>query len=161
MIVLLLGGNLGDRMDKLDRACSLIESRVGAITKSSSSWETETWGFRSDNSFLNRVVCAEWTGTPLGLLDILQGIETEMGRERKGDKYADRPIDIDILFIDSKVISSSRLVVPHPRLHQRIFTLVPLNEVLPDFMHPLLQKTVSSLLEDCEDDLDIKKYIPL
>jgi len=158
MIVLLLGSDMGDREDLLNKACALIEAGIGRITLASSIYESEAWGFSSDTLFLNQVVCLDNAPEPQDLLEKVQQIESQLGRERTGLRYSSRSIDIDILFYDNRVISTERLVIPHPRLHQRSFTLIPLNEILSEMVHPLLNKTVRELLYVCEDDLKVRKY---
>ncbi|MCU0407474.1 MAG: 2-amino-4-hydroxy-6-hydroxymethyldihydropteridine diphosphokinase [Bacteroidales bacterium] len=159
-VVLGLGTNVGRREDNLARAIDAIRSRVGNILRVSSVYETEPWGFETDSSFLNMALVAE---TALGagtLISNVLGIESSMGRQRSGSAYESRVIDIDILFFGDEVIGRKGLDVPHPRLHLRKFVLVPLNEIMPGFMHPVLGKTIHGLLEECDDRSLVALYRP-
>lgn len=163
-VALLLGGNQGDRHALIHRATELIRQRIGSVALASALYETEPWGdFEIENpklkieNFLNRALLVE---TELSARDVLRqalAIEKQLGRQRKlltphpsplTRKYASRPIDIDIIFYDSEVIDEPDLIVPHPRMHLRRFVLEPLCEVMPDYLHPLLHKTVKQLLTE-------------
>ena len=179
-IFILLGSNRGDRQDFISRACGMIEDRAGAILKKSALYESEPWGFDDATPFLNQVVEIETTLLPGDLLEELLTIEVKLGRirpidgcgcgipslplnaEASGDdpipSYAGRTIDLDILFYGQQLVFTDNLMIPHPRLHERRFTLVPLNEVAPEFEHPLLKKTISRLLHDCRDKSDILDF---
>jgi len=131
---------------------------VGTVLKPSSIYETEPWGFTNKNNFLNQVLLVETSLNPYELLKVLKAIETKLGRIRKTQRYSPRCIDIDILFYNDEVYFSDDLVIPHPRLHDRMFTLVPLNEIAPDYLHPILKKTIRELVILCNDKLMVKKY---
>ena len=127
-----LGSNLGNREENIRKAILLIGERVGTVLRQSSLIETEPWGFESENSFLNGVILVETTFTPRQTLKATQKIERELGRKRKSDylkKYADRPIDIDILLYDDLTIDESDLKIPHPLMEQRDFVMIPLREI--------------------------------
>ena len=127
-----LGSNLGNREENIRKAILLIGERVGTVLRQSSLIETEPWGFESENSFLNGVILVETTFTPRQTLKATQKIERELGRKRKSDsfkKYADRPIDIDILLYDDLTIDESDLKIPHPLMAQRDFVMIPLREI--------------------------------
>ena len=137
-----LGSNLGDCRKNLERAIRLINDRVGHVTRQSSFIETEPWGFESQNKFLNAVILCETTKTPREVLLLTQQIERDMGRTHKSRaekpiansekpkaKYADRPIDIDILLYDDLTIDEPDLKIPHPLMHERDFVMMPLNEI--------------------------------
>ena len=158
MIVILLGSNLGNRQKYLDQASDLIERRIGRIVLSSSVYETEPWGFNDSDFFLNKVACLDSSPEPEILLENLMQIETDIGRKRTGIQYVSRLIDLDILFYEDRIIKSKDLEIPHPKLHLRKFTLIPLNELFQDFIHPELGKTMKELLEACDDPLAVKKY---
>jgi 2-amino-4-hydroxy-6-hydroxymethyldihydropteridine diphosphokinase len=150
-IFLGLGSDSGDRIGNLAKARSLLTLSFGKIARASSIYETEPWGFKSDTKFLNQIIEIEsGSGCP-DLLDEVIRIETTMGRKRSGSGYESRVIDIDILFYGDEIINKEALAIPHPHLHERMFVLVPLNEIAPGFVHPVLNKPVRELLEICRD----------
>ncbi len=151
-VFLLLGSNLGDRKTHLRNACNAIESEAGEIQKQSKIYETEPWGYQSKLKYLNQVILIHTNYTPNELLIKIHKIEKNMGRIRNSISYSDRTIDIDILFFDDIIISENDLQIPHPRLHERKFTLIPLCEIAPDFMHPVLEKKIITLLRLCKDE---------
>lgn len=157
MIIILLGSNIGDRPSLLEEANLQISSKIGIPLISSSIFESEPWGFKHEIFFLNQVIGLKTNLSPHMLLTELLRIENEMGRERSGESYQARTIDLDILFYNDLIISENNLEIPHPRLHERRFTLLALNEILPDYIHPVLKKSVSSLLNDCNDTLMVRK----
>ncbi|WP_461114851.1 2-amino-4-hydroxy-6-hydroxymethyldihydropteridine diphosphokinase [Spirosoma jeollabukense] len=157
MVFLLLGANLGDRVQTLRRAVELITERVGAVVRQSGLYETAPWGVADQPSYLNQVVAVETTLEPYVLLGQTQIIEQELGRVRL-EKWGARVIDIDILYYDQLVLQTPTLTIPHPYLHQRRFTLVPLAEIAPDFVHPVLLKTTIKLLAECEDEGNVKIF---
>ncbi|MEH0155541.1 2-amino-4-hydroxy-6-hydroxymethyldihydropteridine diphosphokinase [Limibacter armeniacum] len=152
---ILLGGNLGDRMLMLDNAQKQIAKLAGEVVKVSGDYETAAWGVEDQPSFFNRVLAIQTDKEPMQLLETLQQIELDLGRERHV-KWGARLIDIDILFYEDEVIDLPRLKVPHPFLHERRFTLVPLAEIAENYLHPVLKKSVSALLECCPDELEVQ-----
>lgn len=148
---LLLGGNLGDRLRLLAEARAEIDQKIGLIESESAVYETEPWGFENDSLFLNQLVIAETDLTPENVLREALDIENKLGRIRNSKDMVSRTSDIDILFIDQIIMARENLTIPHPRLHLRRFALEPLNEIVPDFVHPLLGKTMSTLLMECKD----------
>jgi len=154
---LLIGGNMGNREEYLSRAAQLIEARCGDIIALSHIYETEAWGFTDQPAFLNQVAVLQTTLPPDELMQLLLGIEQELGRVRT-QKLGPRTIDIDILLIDDLVQQSPLLTLPHPAMPQRRFVLVPLAEVAGQLMHPVLHKTIDELLTDCPDKLAVKKF---
>lgn len=155
---IILGSNSGNKREILPEAISRLSS-MGKIVGRSSLYETEPWGFSCEENFLNQVVVVETELSPRDFLEQCLSIEKQLGRVRHsgGPRYTSRPIDIDILFYDSLSINSPELTVPHPRLAERRFVLVPLAEIMPDFIHPLLHKSISALLSACPDQLVVKK----
>lgn len=157
-VTLLIGGNQGDRVGLLKQACDMIGQQVGDIVQLSSIYESEAWGFEAEQSFLNQAVVVETRLEPHEVLGKALFIETQLGRVRSGNGYSSRTMDIDILFVDNKCIDTPDLIVPHPRIHQRNFVLVPLCEIMPDYVHPILQKTMSNLLKTSLDKGKIIRY---
>jgi len=157
MIAILLGSNIGDRFLALEKAKLFIRERVNNQIIESSIFESEPWGFQDEINFLNQVICLETMLPPHDLLEELLTIEKEMGRMRSRSGYQSRVIDLDILLYYDLIVSDDKLKIPHPRLHKRRFTLEPLNELMPDYIHPVLGRTVNELLNDCQDKLIVKK----
>lgn len=157
-VTLLIGGNQGDRVGLLKQACDMIGQQVGDIVQLSSIYESEAWGFEAEQSFLNQAVVVETRLEPHEVLGKVLFIETQLGRVRSGNGYSSRTMDIDILFVDNKCIDTPDLIVPHPRIHQRNFVLVPLCEIMPDYVHPILQKKMSNLLKTSLDKGKIIRY---
>lgn len=148
---LILGSNSDDRAERLDYACREIERNAGRIIGLSGIYETDPWGFESQHTFYNQVVALETALAAEELLNAILSIEDNAGRVRTNGGYTDRPLDIDILFYGEAEINTDKLTIPHPRLHLRRFTLVPLAEVAPNFVHPVYNKTILQLLGECED----------
>jgi len=156
-VYLLLGGNQGDVRSVFLQTLGLIRASVGTIKTLSPVYRSEPWGFETGESFLNQVVIVNTALDPEDLLKEILDIEKKMGRVRNDEngKYSSRPIDIDILFYNDIIINSHDLIVPHPRLHLRNFTLVPLNDISPDFYHPVFKRTISDLVKTCDDKLGV------
>ena len=153
---LLIGGNLGDKEDNLLRAKQQISAICGKIIKSSSIYETAAWGIIEQPNFLNQVILIETLLEPLDLLKVILQIETIAGRERT-EKFGPRVIDIDILFFNNLVVSLPELEIPHPRIAERRFVLVPLEEIAENFIHPLLHISIKEMLKNCNDYLPVYK----
>jgi 2-amino-4-hydroxy-6-hydroxymethyldihydropteridine diphosphokinase len=154
--VLLLGSNSGDRVHYINKALSCIEKFIGNIVLKSSLYESSPWGFAEQPDFLNRVVVIMTSLQPSELLNTLKKTETELGRIT-AEKWKQRIIDIDILFYDEIIFESAELTIPHPMLPKRKFTLVPLVEIMPGFIHPVFKKTISELIISCEDTGEVRK----
>ncbi len=142
-IYLSLGSNLGDRAQNLHNAISFLSPKVQSI-RQSSIYETEPWGYADQPPFLNMVVKGETDLEPMDLLNALKEIEVSMGRQETF-RFGPRLIDLDILFYDQLILDSPTLTIPHPRIIERAFVLIPLAEIDPDYYHPVLKKTVQEL----------------
>ena len=154
--ILLLGGNQGDVKRTLQTAQQLINARVGAVLHCSHRYESDPWGFEGSARFSNQALEVSTDLQAGEVLDALQAIERELGRDRTaealektrtGAPYVSRPIDIDIIFYDDEVIDTERLRVPHPRLAEREFALVPLCEIVRSRRHPVSGLTVGEMLD--------------
>ena len=155
-VYILLGSNLGDRLANLQAAVTEIKTQAGVVQKLSSIYETEPWGVKEQPAYLNQVLCIGTDKPAEVLMNVLLEIEKKLGRERKG-KWTERTIDIDILYYGDEILVTNNLRIPHKELHNRRFTLVPLNEIAPDFKHPVLNLSTTKLLEYCLDKLEVKK----
>jgi len=153
---LLTGGNLGDRKENLSKAIELINEQCGRVTRSSSLYETAAWGITDQPSFLNQALEVSTSLNAKQLMRRILKVEKIMGRVRK-EKFGPRIIDIDILFFENEIHDLSFLKIPHPELQNRRFVLVPLVEIDPELLHPVLKKTVAELLEECPDNLEVTK----
>jgi 2-amino-4-hydroxy-6-hydroxymethyldihydropteridine diphosphokinase len=157
-VFLLLGSNLGDAQSNLNKAINAIEALGGKIISSSSVYVTKAWGKLDQPDFLNQIVQIFYEDDANVLLKHLLDIELSLGRTRQ-QKWDARTIDIDILFFGDKIIAIEGLTVPHPQIPFRRFTLTPMAEVAPGFIHPALHKTMVQLLEECTDTLAVRKMI--
>lgn len=144
--IIALGSNVGNREGNLGRALSALGG-IGRVTEVSSIYETEPMYIQAQGWFLNCVAALETALSPAALLGALQSIESAMGRER-GVKYGPRVIDLDIIFYGSEVVSEDGLEIPHPRVSERRFVLVPLAEIRPGLVHPVLRKTIRELADE-------------
>ena len=157
-VYFLLGGNIGNREELLSEAIRKMTNQLGKHVQSSALYETEPWGFTHEQNFLNQVVVFDSELAALDILDKTQAIEKELGRVRKTTQYCERTIDIDILFYGDECIENERLSVPHPRIQERSFALYPLEELIPEFIHPILKKSIKQLKEECTDKLKVNKF---
>lgn len=151
-IYLLLGTNIGNRLEHLRNASRFLEKNHIFTLEESSIYETAAWGIQDQAPFLNLVLEVETSFDPKKLLQKVLEIETKMGRERK-EKWGERLIDIDILYYNEQIVNEEQLKIPHPGIPMRRFTLIPLKEVNPFGTHPVLKKNHLELLAECEDQL--------
>jgi 2-amino-4-hydroxy-6-hydroxymethyldihydropteridine diphosphokinase len=157
-IYLGLGTNLDDRELNLRKAINNVDELIGSVVHVSSIYETEPVGFRSEERFLNMVAEVDTMLKPSGVMDMILKAEALLGRVRKGNKYTSRIIDLDILLFGNRIIENDSLSVPHPRMHERRFVLIPLCEIAPDLVHPILKKSIKTLLSECQDKSSVIKY---
>lgn len=151
-----MGGNMGDRMANLSAAKEWIEKFIGPIEASSSIYETAAWGQTNQPPFFNQAILIN---TPLDAAQTMQyllEIESKMGRIR-ATPMGPRTIDLDIIYFNQETISTNLITIPHPRLAARNFVLIPINEIAPDYIHPILNKTNAALLKECGDSLPVYK----
>lgn len=144
-----LGSNIGDRLKYLHSAVKVLSDKGLIPIKTSCVYESVPYQMESDSNFYNAVILCETKYTVKEVLKITQDVETLIGRKKsdKG-KSKDRVIDLDILFYEAEIIKSSELIVPHKEITKRDFVLKPLNDIAPDFRHPVFNKTLDNLLED-------------
>jgi 2-amino-4-hydroxy-6-hydroxymethyldihydropteridine diphosphokinase len=154
---LLTGGNMGNRSANLAMARELIDRHCGSIVKASSLYETAPWGKTDQPPFLNQALELDTSLNARQLIRRLLKVEKMMGRIRE-EKYGPRIIDIDILLFNDEKHNYHFLKLPHPEMQNRRFALLPLAEIAPGVMHPLLNKSIADLLKECPDDLEVKKY---
>ena len=156
---ILFGSNMGDKNEIFAQACLFINNRCGRIVSVSSAYESEPWGFEAEEWFLNRLITVETELEPEEMMQQLLGIEAELGRVRhpETDGYTSRTADLDILYYGSRIVVTDSLTIPHPRLHKRRFALLPLCEMVPQFVHPAFRLTQIELLERCPDTSEVRK----
>ena len=153
---LLLGSNIGNSKKHLENAKKRISKKIGPIIRYSSLYSTSAWGNTNQNDFLNQVIIINNKLNPEKTMKAILEIESEMGRIRT-QKNAPRIIDIDILFYNKEIINTKNLTIPHPLMQERNFVMFPLNELSPNFIHPVFKKNIHSLLRSCKDQLAVNK----
>lgn len=154
-----LGSNLGDRQAHLRAALERLKREAGPLVALSAVYETEPVSYKDQPWFLNLACCIQTTLSPSELLDLAKRIEKELGRARQREiRFGPRPIDIDILFYDDLILDSPPLTIPHPRLHERGFVLIPLNEIAPQLRHPRLGLTIAQLRESWPGHESVQRY---
>ncbi|MEO6218896.1 MAG: 2-amino-4-hydroxy-6-hydroxymethyldihydropteridine diphosphokinase [Ginsengibacter sp.] len=153
-VYILTGGNIGERFSNLENAQKYLKDEIGKIERSSLIYETAAWGNNDQPDFYNQVHVIKTKLTAEKLMQVILKIEEKMGRIRT-TKNAVRLIDIDILFYNNEIIDKAELIIPHAEIPNRRFLLVPLNELSPDMVHPLLNKSIAELLSTCKDMLRV------
>lgn len=154
--IVLLGTNLGDKYRNLDRARLELEMDCEVLNESAI-YETPAWGYESAETYYNQALECRFEKSPLDFLRFCLDVEKKMGRTRVSEGYADRTIDIDIIAVENFTSKDDRLIVPHPRLHLRKFALLPLQDLWPEWEHPLLEMNVKSMLKECSDPVTPEK----
>ena len=156
-IYLLLGGNLGNRENNLLTAIDLVTDRIGVVEQQSLVYESAAWGNTNQPDFLNQALVCKTTLTPHQILAQINFIEEIFGRDRT-EKWGARTMDIDILFYADQILNDSLLTIPHPLLQERKFVLEPLREIIPDHIHPVLNKSIAELYLNCVDESKVWKF---
>ncbi len=153
---LILGSNIGDPISRIQIALEKINTDIGEVTRTSSIYVTEPWGLKDQPPFYNQVVEIETKIDAFDTLKKVLAIEKSMGRVRK-EKWAERIIDIDILYFDDQVINEKNLTIPHPGIPDRRFVLIPLCELIPNQIHPVLKVSNADLLRTTSDTLEVRR----
>jgi 2-amino-4-hydroxy-6-hydroxymethyldihydropteridine diphosphokinase len=156
-VFLSIGGNLGNKRANFDKVYTHIQNELGYIILRSSVYETPAWGFNSEDPFWNQVLCIETHLNPSEILEKIKKIDAAFGRKRNSEGYSSREMDVDILYFDDQTINTENLTIPHPLMHKRLFVLVPLAEIAPRFVHPVLKLISIEMQNSCEDKSEIKK----
>jgi 2-amino-4-hydroxy-6-hydroxymethyldihydropteridine diphosphokinase len=152
-----MGSNQGDRVAIFSSALKLLSEQLGIIKSISPIYETAAWGKTDQPNFLNQAILISSEQNAVKTLSIINQIEMQLGRQRT-EHWGQRTLDIDILLFNNEIVHSSKLVIPHPELPNRKFALVPLCSIAPNFTHPVLAKDIITLLEECNDSLDVFLY---
>lgn len=148
------GSNIGDKKARLLQALVYIEAEVGTILKTSALYQTEAWGLTNQDDFFNQAVLVNTEFKPLEVLNKLKEIEIKMGRI-KTERWTARIIDIDILFWDNELVNEPSLTIPHPHIPERNFVLIPMLEIAPYLVHPLLNKNIEELYLESKDTQEV------
>lgn len=154
---LILGGNKGDKLQNLKNAIDQLEKKVGTVLKKSDIYATAAWGNTDQPDFFNQVLLLQTDLSAPDLLAKLLQIEKELGRVRDHQKWMERTMDIDILFFNDSIIETENLKIPHPFIQDRKFVLVPIAQLAPQLIHPVLKKNMETLLDECKDELKVEK----
>ena len=153
-VFLLIGGNMGDRLQNLHQAITLLSGAVGPVIQQSAVYETAAWGKTDQAAFLNQALLLSTRLSAAELIVTVLSVEEKMGRHRT-EKFGPRVIDIDIMFYNEEVVNEPHLTIPHPQMQNRRFALIPLVELAPQMVHPVLNKTLERLLLECKDELPV------
>jgi len=151
------GSNLGDRHDHLQKAMQLLENEFGHPLNISKIYQTAAWGQNNQPDFLNMAAIFNCNKVPSEVLIIVKKIEELVGRKQR-QHWHEREIDIDIIFYGNNIIDLPNLIIPHALMQERRFVLVPLNEICPEYIHPVFNKNVSQLLMECQDNLKVEEW---
>ena len=158
LAVLGIGGNIANPLKNIELALEKISQEIGKIDRTSGIYKTSPWGVENQPEYLNAVVGVFTNLTPIEVLKNCLHIEKDLGRSRGSvGKWTERPIDIDVLYIDNLTIDTGELKVPHPHIPERKFVLIPMAEIYPDYCHPVLENTALELLERCSDKGKVEK----
>tara|TARA_B100000902_G_scaffold302663_1_gene290688 strand:+ start:38015 stop:38503 length:489 start_codon:yes stop_codon:yes gene_type:complete len=157
IIYIQIGSNIGDRYQNINKSIYLIEKMIGPISNCSSIYESSAWGLESQSPFLNCVIKIDSKLSPEETLKKSQMIEKKIGRV-KTIKWGKRIIDVDILFYNNDIIKNKNLIIPHPYIHKRKFVLIPLKEIANDLIHPIKNKNIEELYNDCNDEGNVELY---
>lgn len=155
-VILGLGSNLGVREENIRQAILLIQN-YGEVTHQSNLYETSSWGYESENKYINSCVELNTKMEAKELLGAMLKIELEMGRTRNPGGYSDRVIDIDVLLFGDQIENKATIQIPHPEMHNRLFVLAPMNELVPNRIHPIFKKSINELYNLCLDSTQIQK----
>ena len=156
-VVFLTGSNAPDRDEVLRRTAEILSRRVGEVDRASQIYGSEPWGFHAEELFSNQALILQTSLSPIEVLDEALATEQEVGRDRAreqeekeitGERYASRVVDVDVMFYDDEIIDTPRLKLPHPLLHVREFALEPLCEIMGDYRHPVLERTLNDIYEE-------------
>jgi 2-amino-4-hydroxy-6-hydroxymethyldihydropteridine diphosphokinase len=159
-VYLLIGGNMGDRMANIKMAQDYLDQEAGKLMQRSAVYETEAWGFKDQPAFLNQAILLHTHLDASTLMETLLSIELKMGRKR-AVPMGPRTIDLDIIYFNEEIIDHNLLTIPHPRLAERRFVLLPISEIAPNYIHPVFQKNNATLLKECGDSLAVYKKTEL
>lgn len=149
-----LGSNKGDRTSYLSNAIKQITAKIGQVTDQSAIYQTEPWGKKDQDDFLNMAIKVESNLAPEDALNAAKKIETDMGSEKK-EKWGPRIIDIDILYCDDLILEKDNLVIPHPHIYERNFVLIPLMEIAGDFIDPTKEMSIEDIFDLCKDESEV------
>ena len=155
-VVLLIGGNLGDREQLITQARGLLPE-IGTIAEVSSIYETQAWGKASKGNYLNQAIIIKTHKSPGDILKLTKKIENKLGRTRN-ERWGNRTMDIDLIYFDDLIYQDENLIIPHPLMAERKFVLIPLVEIMPDYVHPVFHISNQELLRGCTDQGEVIRY---